>query len=166
MQLKQMNVDIFEQFELASSIEEYNELRTMFEQGGYSLFSQLLSGLKEHLMTCDEPGLEQAKQLIEKGKSIIPQPAVISPSWEKVWGEMERLIHYKGEALRSIPRSERNGEWQIIMDNPFTNEGISCYPALSFDDAAYLYGYFRKDLRKNEYIRLQKIVNLVMSNGE
>jgi hypothetical protein len=166
MQLKQMNTNIFEQFEQASSIEGYNELRTMFEHGGYSLFSQLLTGLKQHLMSCDELGLEQAKQLIEKGKAVIPQPVLISPSWEKVWGEMERLIYYKGEALRSIPHSERNGEWQIIMDNPFTNEGISCYPALSFDDAAYLYGYFRKDLRKNEYIRLQKIVNVIMSNGE
>jgi hypothetical protein len=166
MQLKQMNQSIFEQFEQATSMEAYNELRAMFEHGGYSLFSQLLNGLKDYLMTCDELGLEQAKQLIEKGKAIVPQPAVISPSWEKVWGDMERLIHYKSEALRSIPRSERNGEWQIIMDNPFTNEGIACYPALSFDDAAYLYAYFRKDLRKNEYIRLQKIVNVIMSNGE
>jgi hypothetical protein len=166
MKLKQMNVNVFEQFEQATTNEEYNELRTMFEQGGYSLFSQLLGGIKEHLMTCDESTLEQAKQLIDKGRAIVPQPVIISPSWEKVWGEYEQLIYHKGEALRSIPLSERNGEWQIIMDNPFTNEGISCYPALSFDDAAYLYAYFRKDLRKNEYIRLQKIVNVIMSHGE
>jgi hypothetical protein len=166
MELKQMNRNIFEQFDEASLVEEYHELRTRFEQGGYSLFSQLLTSLKEHLMICDEQGLEQATKLIEKGKVIIPQPVIISPSWEKVWSEMEKLIYYKGEALRSIPRSERTGEWQIIMDNPYTNEGISCYPALTFDEAAYLYGYFRKDLRKNEYIRMQKIVNVIMANGE
>jgi hypothetical protein len=166
MKLKQMNGAIFEQFQLAKTIVEYNELRTMFEHGGYSLFSQLLEGLKEYLIKCDETMLEQAKQLIVKGREIVPHPVVISPSWEKVWGEMELLIFHKGEALRSIPLSEREGEWQIIMDNPFTNEGISCYPALSFSDAAYLYAYFRKDLRKNEYIRLQKIMNVVMSHGD
>jgi hypothetical protein len=166
MELKQMNGTIFEKFEVASTIEEYNELRTMFEHGGYSLFSKLLEGLKEFLVTCDEAKLEQAKQLIAKGREIVPQPVAISPSWEKVWGEMDRLIFHKGEALRGIPLAQREGEWQIIMDNPFTNEGISCYPALSFSDAAYLYAYFRKDLRKNEYIRLQKIINVVMSHGE
>ena len=164
--LKQMNKTIFIQFQEATTIKAYDELRNMFENGGYSLFSQLLEGLKVHLVDCDETSLEQAKQLITKGRAIVPQPFVISPSWEKVWDEMERLIFHKGEALRSIPLSERAGEWQIIMDNPFTNEGISCYPALSFADAAYLYGYFRKDLRKNEYIRLQKIINVVVSQGE
>jgi hypothetical protein len=166
MRLKQISENVFEQFQLATTIEAYNELRTMFENGGYSLFSQLLEGLKAHLITCDEATLEQAKQLIAKGREIVPQPSVISPSWEKVWGEMDHLIFHKGEALRSIPLSERDGEWQIIMDNPYTNEGITCYPALSFADAVYLYGYFRKDLRKNEYIRLQKIVNVVMSQGD
>jgi hypothetical protein len=166
MKLKQMNGAIFEQFQLAVTKDEYNELRTKLEQGGYSLFSQLLEGLKEYLITCDETALEQAGQLIAKGREIVPLPVVISPSWEKVWGEMERLIFHKADALRSIPLAEREGEWQIIMDNPFTNEGISCYPALSFSDAAYLYAYFRKDLRKNEYIRLQKIVNVVMSQGD
>jgi hypothetical protein len=166
MKLKQINGAIFEQFQLAATIEEYNELRTMFEHGGYSLFSQMLEGLKEYLVTCDETMLDQAKQLITKGRVIVPQPVVISPSWEKVWGEMDRLIFHKGEVLHSIPLAEREGEWQIVMDNPFTNEGISCYPALSFSDAAYLYAYFRKDLRKNEYIRLQKIINVVMSHGD
>ncbi|MEX2460874.1 MAG: hypothetical protein WD469_06180 [Paenibacillaceae bacterium] len=166
MKLNQMNGNIFEQFQQATTLEANNELRAMLESGGYSLFSLLLEGLKAHLITCDEISLEQAKQLIVKGREIVPQPFVISPSWEKVWEEMEHLIFYKGEALRSIPLSDRDGEWQIIMDNPFTNEGVTCYPALSFADAAYLYGYFRRDLRKNEYIRLQKIVNVVISQGD
>jgi hypothetical protein len=166
MKLKQINRTIFEQFTQASTVEEYNELTAMFEHGGYSLFSQLLEGLKDHLITCDETALEQGKLLIDKGREIVPEPFRISPSWEKVWGEMDRLIYHKAEALRSIPIADRDGEWQIVMDNPFTNEGISCYPALSFADAAYLYAYFRKDLRKNEYIRLQKIINVVMSHGE
>jgi hypothetical protein len=166
MMLKQMNGAIFKQFQLAATMEEYNELRTLFEHGGYSLFSQLLEGLKEYLVTCDETMIEQAQLLIAKGREIVPQPSVISPSWEKVWGEMDRLIFHKSEALRSIPLADREGEWQVIMDNPYTNEGITCYPALTFSDAAYLYAYFRKDLRKNEYIRLQKIINVVMSHGE
>jgi hypothetical protein len=164
--INQRNGTVFEQFQQAATKESYNELRSMFANGGYSLFSQLLEGLKVHLIACDETTLEQAKQLIIKGREIVPQPFVISPSWEKVWDEMDRLIFHKGEALRSIPLSDRTGEWQIIMDNPYTNEGITCYPALSFEDAAYLYGYFRRDLRKNEYIRLQKIINVVVSHGE
>jgi hypothetical protein len=164
MKLNQINV--FEQFVQASTEEEYKELRSLLEQGGYSLFSQLLAGLKDYLLICEEALLEQAKQLVDKGKDLIPNPVILSPSWERIWADMDRLIYYKGEALRSVPSEERDGEWQIIMDNPYTNEGISCYPSLSFKEAAYLYGYFRKDLKKNEYIRLQKITNLLMSQGE
>ncbi len=166
MKINQMNRTIFEQFVAAATEEEHNEIRSQLKQGGYSLFSQLLEGLKAHLIVCDETMIEQAERLIAKGRQIVPQPIVISPSWEKVWGEMDRLIFHKSEALRSIPVADRDGEWQIIMDNPYTNEGITCYPALTFSDAAYLYAYFRKDLRKNEYIRLQKIMNVVMTHGD
>ena len=51
------------------------------------------------------------------------------------------------------------------MDNPYTNENIVCYPGLSFIEAAYLYSYFMVNLAKNEYIRLQKVVNLLISSG-
>jgi hypothetical protein len=164
MKIKQMQV--FEQFVQASTEEEYKQLQSLLETGRYSLFSELLIGLKEQLMTGEEALLGQLKLLVRKGKIIVPHPEWISPSWEKIWEEQERLIYYKEEALRQVPPEERIGEWQIIMDNPYTNEGISCYPALSFIEAAYLYAYFRKDLKKNEYIRLQRIINLLMAKGD
>jgi len=163
MKLKQIN--LFEQFVQVSTNPEYEQLRDVLNQGGYSYFSELLSELKQFLMHCEEAELELAKQLVSKGKVIIPHPQLLSPSWAKVWDDYDRLIKYKQEALRHVLPAEREGEWQVIIDNPFTNEGVSVYPALSFGEAAYLYAYFRKDLAKNEYIRLQKITNLLMSTG-
>lgn len=163
MKLKQIN--LFEQFVQASTNQEYEQLHDLIKHGGYAYFSELLTELRQFVMRCEESELDLAKQLISKGKSIIPHPQLLSPSWAKVWDDYDRLIKYKQEALMHVLPAEREGEWQIIIDNPFTNEGITVYPGLSFVEAAYLYGYFRKDLAKNEYIRLQKITNLLMATG-
>lgn len=149
----------------ASTDEERQQLAATLRNGGYAQFSGLLADLKHEMMACDEEQLEQVQALVRKAREIVPDPIVISPSWEKVWEEYEGILAYKEEVLRIVPHAERDGEWQVIMDNPFTNEGISCYPALSFIEAAYLYAYFRKDLKKTEYIRLQKITNLLMTQG-
>jgi hypothetical protein len=156
---------IYERF--ASAAEDmYPALREEYKQGGYSMFSELLEGLRQELMTADESSLGKVEALIEKGKGIIPDPGALSPSWERVWEDYGRYVTLKAEALAAVPTKDRDGEWQIVMDNPFTNEGIACYPALTFVEAAYLYAYFRKDLKKNEYLRLQKITNLLLVQGQ
>ncbi|WP_438446674.1 hypothetical protein [Gorillibacterium sp. sgz5001074] len=144
----------------------YAALREEYKQGGYSMFNELLEGLRDELMAADESGIGRVKELVGKGREIVPDPGAISPAWERVWEDYDRYIFHKSEALTAVTPENRDGEWQIVMDNPFTNEGIACYPALSFVEAAYLFAYFRKDLKKNEYIRLQKIANLLMVQGD
>jgi len=156
--------DIFERFE-NSGPGGYAALQEEIRQGGYSVFSTLLEGLRMKLVASAEEGMEQLESLLEEAKKLVPDPGAISPSWERIWNDYEAYIGYKKEVLKAIPAGERDGEWQIVMDNPFTNEGIACYPALSFVEAAYLYAYFRKDLKKTEYIRLQKVVQLLRTEG-
>jgi hypothetical protein len=67
--------------------------------------------------------------------------------------------------LETVPPDQRGGEWQVILDNPHTIQEIVCHPGLTFDDAAYLFSYFRPGLERNEYIRLQKIQNMIVQVG-
>lgn len=157
--------EVFEGFAKTES-GEYPALREQYKQGGYSMFNELLEGLRQHLMTSSEEGLEEMRALIVKGREIIPDPGAISPSWERIWEDYEGYVTHKAEALAAVAPGARDGEWQVVMDNPYTNEGIACYPGLSFVEASYLYAYFRKDLKKNEYLRLQKISNLIMIQGD
>jgi hypothetical protein len=135
-------------------------------RGGYSAFSDLLDGLRRFLTEAEEVQMPQLKEMVEKGRSIIPDPGAISPSWETIWDDFDQYIGFKLEAMSRVEAPERQGEWQIVMNNPYTNEGIACYPGLSFPEASYLYAYFRKDLKKNEYLRMQKIVNLLVVQGD
>lgn len=164
-----MNVKIsnhvFERFQ-QSSVEDIETLKQEYKAGGYSMFNELLEGLKSLLTMADEEQMIQVKELVLKGKLVIPDPGAISPSWERIWEDYEKYIVRKMDALSAVKPELRGGEWQIVMDNPYTNEGIACYPSLSFVEAAYLYAYFRKDLKKNEYLRLQKIVNLLSTEGD
>lgn len=163
--MNQQITQVYEQFAQASTDEEYRLLKSQIEVGGYSFFSKLLEGIKQQIKISKETELPIIKSLIRKGESLVPNPVKISPSWIKVWSDCDRLIQFKEEAMRQVPLDEREGEWQIMMNNPFTNDGISCYPSLSFMEAAFLYAYFRLDLKKNEYIRMQKIINLVETQG-
>jgi len=162
--MKETN-DMFERFVSAGPNPD-PELQEEIRQGGYTAFNSLLEGFRRKLMESDEKGMEELEGLLEAARKLIPDPGAISPSWERIWSDYDAYIKYKREALQAVCAEQRDGEWQIVMDNPFTNEGIACYPALSFVEAAYLYGYFRKDLKKNEYIRLQKVVSLLKTEGD
>lgn len=163
--MKVKETTILEKLAEAAEPAELTELGRAFNGAGYSLFHELIDNLKFKLAASDESGVKEVKELLRKGRIAIPEPGAISPSWKYVWDEYDQIVRYKEEALRAVPADNRSGEWQIVMDNPLSNEGIACYPTLSFVEAAYLYGYFRKDLKKNEYLRLQKIVNLLIVEG-
>jgi len=156
---------IFEELRKAATPEEERQLGRRIAEGGYSRFSELLESFRHWMKTADESSIGQVKEWIRKGRRIIPEPGRISPSWTHVWEELERFLRHKERALRQVPPHEREGEWQIVMDNPYTNESVTCYPGLSFIEAAYLYGYFLDSLKKNEYIRLQKVVTLLVTEG-
>jgi hypothetical protein len=157
--------DWFEQFASAASVETQALVREAVASLGYPAFYQIVEGFTGKMKSFADADTAEVEALLARGRTLFPEPVRFSPSWEKLWDELEQVARFKKEALASVPVSERDGEWQVIMDNPYSNQEVVCYPALTFMEGAYLYGYFRQQLEKNEYIRLQKVQTLLMSYG-
>lgn len=155
----------FEYFLKAESEAQIAELRDTFAQEGYPAFYRFLDRFKMVIKTFHDGQEGEVLALIAKARQAVPEPGAISPSWTHIWDKLEKMTEYKLKILQSVPQEERNGEWQILIDNPFTNREVACYPGLSFADAVYIYAQFRPDLEDNEYIRLQKIQTHVTEFG-
>jgi hypothetical protein len=155
----------FESFIQAESEQELRQIQLQVQQGGYSAFYGFLDSFTEEIKQFRDEDAEAMMKLLDKAKQWFPTPSAFSPSWEKVWGELEKTIVCKTKVLNAIPLQDRDGEWQILIDNPYEIRDVTCYPGLSFDKAAYLYGYFHPQLEKNEYVRLQKIETAIMDFG-
>lgn len=96
---------------------------------------------------------------------MLPNPGQVSPSWANIWKEYDSIIRTKRFVLGSIPAAAREGEWQVLLDNPHSNQNIAVYPGLTFMEAIYMFAYFRSDMMPSEYIRLQKIDTLLTFTG-
>jgi hypothetical protein len=160
-----MNESLLERLGQAATERDHEIIRERVMSGGYSAFYELLERLKAKIKTFRDEEAGEVKRLLRKARELFPHPVAFSPAWQTVWDELEQITDYKIGAFRTIPDRERDGEWQVLMDNPFSNGEVVCYPGLAFLDAAYLYGYFRQGLEKNEYIRLQKVVNRIVDYG-
>ncbi|GIQ67717.1 hypothetical protein DUZ99_11635 [Xylanibacillus composti] len=161
-----MNAEtLWKQMEEAATEEEKLTLGGIVAKEGYTLFYEWLESFKDKIKHYEEAEAEHISRLLKLAEEVIPNPGLISPSWSHIWEQLQRMIAAKNEVLKQVPQTERNGEWQVILDNPYSNDPIVCYPHLSFMEGAYLYGYFRADLLKNEYVRLQKIMTLIQSEN-
>ncbi|MEK3723371.1 hypothetical protein [Paenibacillus sp. FSL H8-0034] len=161
-----MKASAWESLIYAESEQEQADYQQMVHNGGYSAFHQLLEGIKHKLKFMQDAEIEQVIGWLDKGQRLFPEPGVFSPSWLHIWDELRQIVSIKSDIMARIPLTERAGEWQILIDNPLSIQEIVCHPALSFDEAAYLYSYFRPGLEKNEYIRLQKIISLITDVGD
>lgn len=132
---------------------------------GYAGFRRLLDGLTEAIKAAADADIPDLEQALAKAGRLFPEPVQFSPSWERIWVELEATLAAKKHVLTTISPPERTGEWQVIMDNPNLVQEVVCYPGLDFHDAAYLYAYFRPQLEKSEYIRLQKIQTVIQELG-
>jgi hypothetical protein len=150
----------------ATTEQEFESIGQTIREEGYAGFHELLDGIYNRLKGYDEGESRAIHELLDKAKKVAPDPGEFSPSWDRLWEKLDRFVGYKKEVFARIPEAQRVGEWQVVMDNPFTNDQVVCYPSLSFLEAVYLYAYFRDDLLKNEYLRIQKIVCLVEATGE
>lgn len=160
-----MPMNAFKMFQEAESDEQLAELRSWFERIGYAEFRSFLYQF-EDLIKSFSDGQDGAMQaLVAKARKAMPDPGAISPSWERIWDKLDRMIANKVKALRAVPPEERDGEWQILIDNPYTNREVACYPGLTFAEAAFIYARFRDELDNNEYVRLQKIVTHLTEFG-
>ncbi len=156
----------FERFRLADSEQTREALKLDVERVGYYAYFELLEHFRKWLRQYEDHEIEECSRLIQLGRELFPEIIRLSPSWQRIWDELEELAGHKNRVLQQTAASDREGEWQIVMDNPYTNQNVACYPSLSFLEAAYLFGYFRPGLEKNEYIRLQKIHNAVVEYGD
>ncbi|MEC0226594.1 hypothetical protein [Paenibacillus alba] len=155
----------FADFQSLPTCEDEKAFQKEVHAEGYSGFRRILDGLTETIKTATDADIADIELMIAKGRRLFPEPVHFSPSWECVWAELEATLAAKKHVLTTIEPANRTGEWQVIMDNPNVVQEVVCYPGLSFHDAAYLYAYFRPQLEKSEYIRLQKIQTVIQDIG-
>ena len=152
-------------FEMLKVNERREELKQSIEQGGYDAFRLFVDQWEQALKEAGEEDFDAMEEQLAWCRAAFPEPVRFSPVWQSIWDEIGEKLRWKRYAFEKVPAGERDGEWQIVMDNPYTNQGVVCYPALSFMEAAYLFGYFKPTLAVNEYLRIQKIVNALEVNG-
>lgn len=134
-------------------------------QQGFAAVRRFLEDFRIYLQRYDEAEADEAGRLLARGKAALPNPGKVSPSWAEIWQEYEGIICYKLGVFCSVPAERRAGEWQVLLDNPYTNGNIAVYPALTFLEAAYMYAYFRTGLENNEIIRMQRIETVISHSG-
>lgn len=152
-------------FAMLGEKERRTEVKQSIERGGYDAFRVFIDQWEQALKEVEEDGFDELEERLAWCREAFPEPVRFSPVWQVVWDELGEKLRWKRYVFESVPPGEREGEWQIIMDNPYMNQGIVCYPALSFLEAAYLFGYFKPTLANNEYLRVQKIVNALEVTG-
>lgn len=133
--------------------------------GGFAKVRVFLDDFRGYLRQYDEPEQAEAERLLARGRAVLPEPGRISPSWAHIWEEFTSIAAYKRDVFRRISPGLREGEWQVLLDNPYTNGQIAVYPSLMFLEAAYLYAYFRTGLEPNEVIRMQRIDTILHDDG-
>ncbi len=151
---------LLEMLEYADTKQALIECGQKIIEGGYSPFSAFLYQFEQRMKQAGDADMGLLEELIRRGKQALPDPGAISPAWEKKWERLEGIAEQKSQILKSVAPDKREGEWQIIIDNPFSLESVSCHPGLDFYQAAYYFGYFMQDLKKNEFLRLQRIENI------
>jgi hypothetical protein len=152
----------FTMFLEAQSALQQQEFQAQMNQEGFSSFYKFLDSFSALLRSFSDLESADVHVLLEQARRLFPLPGQFSPSWERIWIEYDEIYLGKCRVLSKIRSEDRDGEWQIIMDNPYTSQEVVCYPGLGFIEASYLYAYFSPQMEKNEYIRLQKVHTLIM----
>ncbi len=161
-----MKKNPFELFLNAETEQQSVEFQDWMNKTGYALFYDFLESFKKHIKLFRDEEAEQMKLLVAKARTMLPNPGALSPSWTYIWDKLDNMITYKVRVLQAVAEQDRNGDWQVLIDNPSTNREVACYPGLTFYDAAFLYAQFRPELERNEYIRMQKIQTHITEFGE
>jgi hypothetical protein len=156
--------DPFSFFCDAETDEQLQRCKQQIITEGFSTFFKLLDRFEGLIKSYTDEQLPDVQRLLVKAKTMFPTPGQFSPSWEHVWDEYDSIIQVKTRISSQILPADRSGEWQVVMDNPFTSQEVVCYPSLTFIEAIYLYAYFLPKMEKNEYLRLQKVQTLIMEH--
>ncbi|RKP56884.1 hypothetical protein D7Z26_02530 [Cohnella endophytica] len=135
------------------------------ESAGYFAFYTFVEDFRNGLKIYSDEEIPLYGNKLARAKELFPRPERFSPSWCEIWDEFSLIYQAKNEALTTIPVQQRDGEWQIIIDNPYSHNPVVCYTALPFLEASYLYGYFQRELKPHEVLRLQRIGEMLQTNG-
>ncbi|HEX7055727.1 MAG TPA: hypothetical protein VF260_00845 [Bacilli bacterium] len=158
--------NLLEQLEAAKTYEDLKQWRISIRKGGYTAFSTFLQLLQEKMKQYGDDEAKTILRTIRKGKRTLPRPRRISPAWDGLWERLLATAQQKAEILQTVPVDKREGEWQILINNPYVMDKLTCHPGLNFYEAAYFYGLFRQDLKKNEFMRLQQVQNWSSTFGD
>ncbi|MBW7477536.1 hypothetical protein K0T92_22715 [Paenibacillus oenotherae] len=157
--------EYFVQLAELDSEHEAAALGEQLRREGFTAVRRFLDECREYLRRYEEEECELAEALLHKARIMLPDPGRISPSWTYIWKEFDGIMSTKRHVLSDIDKGRRNGEWQVLLDNQFSNQSIAVYPGLSFYEAVYMFAYFRTELENNEYIRLQKVDTVITFSG-
>jgi len=159
------DMEIWEALQKAETPAEREAVAARLLTGGYSVVYRLVDALRERIRAFADGEADGVLALIGKAKAVLPEPGNVSPAWQNVWNKLENMVRYKQQALETVPPEHRDGEWQVLVDNPFENRETACYPGMTFDDAVFVYAKLRPELVENEVIRLQKVVTHLTVTG-
>ncbi|CAH1203422.1 hypothetical protein PAECIP111893_01964 [Paenibacillus plantiphilus] len=157
--------EYFMQLNMLDSIQDAPAVGKQLRSEGFTAVRRFLDDFRAYIRTYEEEQCQQAELLLQKARAALPEPGGISPSWTFIWQEFEGIMTTKRRILGEIDREQRNGEWQVLLDNQFSNQSIAVYPGLTFYEAVYMFAYFRTELVRNEYIRLQKVATVITIIG-
>jgi hypothetical protein len=157
--------DFYRQFINADTHQQKEELTGILKSQGYSFINEWIIQLEKEIKWLEEKDLSRLQELLRKAEDILPEPEQHSPLWRNLWREIKLILIYKMRVFVKVEESERDGEWQVILENPASNEGLTTHAHLTFSEAAYLYAKFRKDLAVKEHISLQRVKTFIAENG-
>lgn len=160
-----MSVLTFGYFAEITAPDAEQSFRDAMRTSGYFAFYNFVEEFRAQLKCYSDAGADHLQACLDRGRRLFPKPGEFSPSWNELWNEFEGIYTAKNEVLSSIPSADRDGEWQVLIDNPFLPQQVVCYPGLQFLDAAYMYGYFQLELKPHECLRLQKVTQLMVTYG-
>jgi hypothetical protein len=165
---KQMNnVQLFyDAFVKANSQEEMQPLAAQIQKEGYALINSWILHIKKQMKKAVENEFSLMRDLLHKAEGLLPEPELVSPLWEGLWGNLHKLFDLKEDIFRKIAAEEQIGEWQLLFDNPYTTDNMVVHVQLTFAEAAYMYAEYRLNLKKFENITLQRVQRFLSDSGD
>lgn len=155
----------FQQYMRIYEQESEQSFKQAMETSGYFAFYKFVEDFRTGLKAYSDTERDEYGDHLARARRLFPAPENFSPSWETLWEEFDLIYTSKNNVLAQIPSAEREGEWQLLIDNPYSHQQVVCYPSLPFLEAAYMFGYFKRDLKPNECLRLQKVTSLIVTHG-
>ena len=156
----------YDAFVKASSEAEKQQLVQEMQKEGYALINSWILHIKKQMKKVAAIEFSLMRDLLQKAEELLPEPELVSPLWEGLWKNLNKLFDLKIDAFQKVPTEEQAGEWQLLFDNPYTTDGTVVHVQLTFAEAAYMYAEYRLNLKKFEQITLQRVQRFLSDSGD